>query len=162
MSVCLCVCVSVCLCACVCVCACMRMWLVLQIFIYCYFLGVGNFIYIRKPQNFSMDFQMPSTMTRDIKVCLYLRYLMPSRKSASLKIYLRCHHVTSLIFNLTGFHGHKWMGANVPFQSCIPAKVNVPKPQNILLLEIRISQMFRHPGIQRDYPEAEKGILLWQ
>ena len=70
-----------------------------------------------------MDFQIPSTMTRDVNVCLYLRYLMPSRKPASLKIYLHCPNVTSMIFNLTGFHGQKWVWANVPFQSCIPAKV---------------------------------------
>ena len=120
----------------VCVCACVRACVYMistanphLLLFFC----LGNFIYIREPQNFSMDFQMPATMTRHIKVCLYLRYLMPSRKAASLKIYLHCTNVTSLIFNLTGFHGQKWMSASVPFQSCISAKVNASKPSEYTL-----------------------------
>ena len=99
-------------------------WLVPLALICCYVLVLGNFIYISKPENFSMDFQMPSTVTHDVNVCLYLRYLMPSRKPASLKIYLHCPNVTSLIFNLTGFHGQKWVWASVPLEICILAKVN--------------------------------------
>ena len=49
------------------------------------------------------------------------------------------------------------------------ASVRTRKPVNFLTggknkikLEIRISQIFPRPGIQRDYPEGEKDILLWQ
>ena len=121
---CCCCCCYCCYCCCCCLCQSSSIVIVF---------GLGNFIYIREPQNFSMDFQMPATMTRDIKVCLYLRYLMPSRKAASLEIYLHCTNVTSLIFNLTGFHGQKWISATIPIQSFISTKVNASKASEYTL-----------------------------